>query len=110
MYTQRSVIQAISKSHRGRLLPPMRIIPSCASMPLRLTWRQRCLAAGLALAAIPCVRPLLTSAAPAEEGRKIEVLVLGSEGEIHAFDKTTSQVIPELAKEGINCFYSTSPA
>ena len=44
------------------------------------------------------------------EGRKIGVLVLGNEGEVDAFDKTTAQVVPELAKEGINFFYSTSPA
>jgi len=54
------------------------------------------------------VRPLLTWAEPTE-GRKIEVLVLGNEGEIHAFEKTTAQVAPDLAKEGINWFYSTSP-
>jgi putative membrane-bound dehydrogenase-like protein len=78
-------------------------------MLLRLTWRQRCLAGGLALAAILGVQPLLTSGEPAE-GRKIEVLVLGNDGEIHAFEKTTAQVVPALAKEGINWFYSTSPA
>jgi hypothetical protein len=52
-------------------------------MFLRPTRRQRCLAGGLALAAILGVLPLLTSAEPAA-GRKIEVLVLGNEGEIHA--------------------------
>src|ERR1700730_13744464 len=86
----------------------MRIIPSCAMLS-RLTWRQCCLAAALAFAGILGVQPLITSAQPAQ-GRKIEVLVLGNEGEIHAFDKTTAQVVTELAKEGINLFYSTSPA
>src|ERR1700674_1833914 len=73
------------------------------------TWRQRCLAAGLALAAILSLQPVLTSAEPAD-GRKIEVLILGNEGETHALEKTTAQVVPDLAKEGINCSYSTSPA
>src|SRR5260370_23117968 len=84
----------------------MRIVPGYSSRP---SWRQRCLAAGLAFAAILYVKPLHTSAAPAE-GRKIEVLVLGNDGDSHASDKTTAHVVPELAKEGINCSYSTSPA
>src|SRR5437867_3274076 len=87
----------------------MKLTPNCASMFLSLTYRQRCLAAGLALAAILGLQPLLTSAEPTD-GRKIEMLVLGNDGEIHAFEKTTALVVPELAKEGINFFYSISPA
>jgi putative membrane-bound dehydrogenase-like protein len=80
----------------------MRTIPSCAIF--LSAWRQRCLAAALALAAILGVQ------AQPPAGRKIVVLVLGNEGDTHALDKTTAQVIPELAKEGINLIYSTSPA
>lgn len=86
----------------------MKMIPSSPSLLSRLTWRQRCLAAGLAIAAILAVQPLLTSAEPA--GRKLEVLILGNEGEVHAIEKTTALVVPALSKEGINCFYSTTTA
>jgi len=92
-------MKAISASPRGRLSPP---IFNSHQEFLRL-------AAALAFAAILGVQPLVTWAEPTP-GRKIVVLVLGNEGEIHAFDKTTAQVVPELAKEGINWFYSTSPA
>src|SRR5262245_13779887 len=98
-------MQAISK-FPSPFLHLVRRIADSASSPV---WIRRWLAAGVAVAGILAMRPLLTSAAPAD-GRKIELLVMGNDGEIHAFEKTTAYVVPELVKEGINCFYSTSVA
>src|SRR6266536_1567038 len=87
----------------------MRITPKRASLLSRLTCGHPFLAGGFALIAALGVQPLLTSAEKAG-GRKIEVLFLGQEGETHPFDKSSAQLIPELAKEAINISYTFSPA
>ena len=75
---------------------------------MRLVGGHPYLAGGLALVVALGVQPLLTSAEKAD-GRKIEVLFLGQEGENHPFEKAGVQLIPELAKEAINFTYTFSP-
>jgi hypothetical protein len=77
----------------------MRIMPRRPAIFSSLTRVQRCLAAILLLAA------LLTSAE--SDGRKIQVLVLGNEGQTHPLESTVAEWVPGLAKEGVNFFYSS---
>jgi len=83
----------------------MKNIPRSSALLSRLTRVQRYLAASLFLLA---TLGLLTSAE--SEGRKMQVLVLGNEGDTHALENTVAEWVQPVAKEGINVFYSISPA
>ncbi|MEO8593511.1 MAG: PVC-type heme-binding CxxCH protein [Candidatus Solibacter sp.] len=76
-----------------------------AALFLRLTRIQRFLVAGICLLA---TLGLLISAE--SDGRKMQVLILGNEGETHAMENTVAEWVPSIAKEGVNVFYSISPA
>src|ERR1044071_2471335 len=87
----------------------MRLTFRRAPLLSSLTWYFY-VAVGVALIAALGVQPLLLTSAETAGGRKIEALFLGQEGEVHAFEKASAQLIPELAKEGINFSYTFTTA